>query len=448
VKLFAWMLIREWPVLLLAGAASWAIWMYGYGDAGAVPAILLIALAVIVLAPVWPLLTVLRTLKPERGFGLCSGKTEQGYENDALLNWMHAEVQAAAGRTIDDDPLTFADLAERGITLRLMTTDLSAGRPVRLPLIEPKSRQPSDRDYAFRIEELKPFLDAHLLQWLAKDEVAPEAGKGFRQMPGMDLPVVLGARLSLSFPILLSALPLHARVTQETFQSRLFSDGGITSNFPIHFFDGWLPKRPTFGLDLIGPDPDATTNVVMPKGPFDPLPRRWTEIAGIQGFAQQIFDSARNWRDTLQMELPGFRERICHIRLSKSEGGLNLNMSADTIKALQDRGEEAGLAILAEFSWSQQIWERFRLLSALLQRSLQTAGKPENWGAYQQLLGRADFSKFEYAEGLHEAWRKDADGQMSQLLEAAAAWGQAETVSFEAGELPTPFPAMRITPDV
>jgi hypothetical protein len=148
------------------------------------------------------------------------------------------------------------------------------------------------------------------------------------------------------------------------------------------------------------------------------------------------------------MELPGFRERICHIRLSKSEGGLNLNMSADTIKALQDRGEEAGLAILAEFSWSQQIWERFRLLSALLQRSLQTAGKPENWGAYQQLLGRADFSKFEYAEGLHEMWRKDADGQMSKLLEAAAAWGQAETVSFEAGELPTPFPAMRITPDV
>src|SRR5205807_10418438 len=29
-----------------------------------------------------------------------------------------------------------------------------------------------------------------------------------------------------------------------------FSDGGICSNFPIQFFDAWLPKTPTFGINL------------------------------------------------------------------------------------------------------------------------------------------------------------------------------------------------------
>jgi predicted acylesterase/phospholipase RssA len=34
-------------------------------------------------------------------------------------------------------------------------------------------------------------------------------------------------------------------------QQNWFSDGGIASNFPIHFFDAWLPRRPTFGVNLV-----------------------------------------------------------------------------------------------------------------------------------------------------------------------------------------------------
>ena len=29
-----------------------------------------------------------------------------------------------------------------------------------------------------------------------------------------------------------------------------FTHGGVTSNFPIHFFDSVLPLWPTFGIDL------------------------------------------------------------------------------------------------------------------------------------------------------------------------------------------------------
>jgi hypothetical protein len=446
-ELFARMLAQEWPVLVLAGGASWAIWEYGYHGAGAIPAIVLIVLAVVVLAPVWPILRVIVALNAKRGFGLCSGKKQDGYKTGALLDWIHGEVQAAAGRKVDDPPLTFADLFERGIRLQLMTTDLSAGRPVRLPLAEPLSRAPGDRDYAFRPDELEPLLPSPLLDWLTTPSVSPDIGGGYRQLPGMDLPVAVGARLSLSFPVLLSAVQLHARLANR-FEPRLFSDGGITSNFPIHFFDGWLPTRPTFGLDLIGPDQTATTNVVMPRGPFDPLPQRWTAITGIKGFAQQIFDSARNWRDTLQMELPGFRERVCHIRLSSQEGGLNLNMPPQTIAGLLDRGEEAGSAILADFSWSRQLWERFRILAALLERNLQAIGAAPNWSLYQQLLGRDDFSQFDCTRDADKAWRAAASSQVGSLLDLADRWGQGAEVSLEVGDLPAPLPAMRITPDV
>src|SRR4029077_18943429 len=78
-------------------------------------------------------------------------------------------------------------------------------------------------------------------------------------------PILLGARMSLSFPILLSAVPLYAanfeREPKEgkyPLEACWFSDGGLTSNFPIHFFDAPLPLRPTFGIDLVPDTAEAT----------------------------------------------------------------------------------------------------------------------------------------------------------------------------------------------
>jgi hypothetical protein len=77
--------------------------------------------------------------------------------------------------------------------------------------------------------------------------------------------------MSLSFPILFTAVPLYAMSTSslqkaldesggneshdgaidvQDLQKHWFSDGGISSNFPIQFFDRWLPTRPTFGVNL------------------------------------------------------------------------------------------------------------------------------------------------------------------------------------------------------
>src|SRR5690606_22123463 len=62
--------------------------------------------------------------------------------------------------------------------------------------------------------------------------------------------------MSLSFSLLISAVPLYRRdrtlkaVHQKELRLCLFSDGGLSSNFSIHFFDSLLPSRPTFGVAL------------------------------------------------------------------------------------------------------------------------------------------------------------------------------------------------------
>lgn len=79
---------------------------------------------------------------------------------------------------------------------------------------------------------------------------------GLRKLPApKDFPVILAARMSLSFPLLLSAVPLWS-IDHDTlpsarhFRRCWFSDGAIRSNFPMHLFDDLVPPWPTFGIDL------------------------------------------------------------------------------------------------------------------------------------------------------------------------------------------------------
>src|SRR5436309_897468 len=79
----------------------------------------------------------------ENDFGICHlGPSDEG---ESLTPWLHALIQKAAGRGASDPPLTFGDLwggdpeveghdgAERAIDLQMISTDLSRGRPMRLP---------------------------------------------------------------------------------------------------------------------------------------------------------------------------------------------------------------------------------------------------------------------------------------------------------------------------
>jgi hypothetical protein len=214
-------------------------------------------------------------------------------------------------------------------------------------------------------------------------------------------------------------------VTPADLQRNWFSDGGICSNFPIHFFDTWLPQRPTFGIkltsfpegafdpktgnlyqDYLGQmgQPDRAKNedaaeleddITSPgtlanqsAQPIDPIylspanrapAPEWIPIedGGEDGgdgprpnlfrFLWNIFATAQNYRDNMQSDLPSYRERIVQIRLKESEGGLNLAMSPDTVASIMQKGKMAGDRLLKRFSFEQHQWVRLLTVAARIE---------------------------------------------------------------------------------
>jgi predicted acylesterase/phospholipase RssA len=247
------------------------------------------------------------------GFGLCSGMAAQK-GSDSLTEWIHQQIQSAAGRKKGDKPVTFGDLwtappyagetlsTERTIDLKVVTTGLSEGRPFTIPFI--------DGALYFDPADFAALFPADVVQWLlARGEEAEESahprssdaksGTKFRPVvsplddktplvrlaDNADLPILVATRMSLGFPGLLSAVPLYrvdyrlARNQDSDNETRVgtkvwFSDGGICSNFPLNFFDAPLPRWPTFGLNLLqARSASCTAGSPRNAGDFVTLPK-------------------------------------------------------------------------------------------------------------------------------------------------------------------------------
>jgi predicted acylesterase/phospholipase RssA len=385
----------------------------------AVP-VLLITVCVGVVASAGALaLSVKRFLNdPRHGFGICSGMPE-GSRHLAVTDWMHQAIQDAAGLP-PSRPLTFRDLDEMGIAVEMLCTDVSCGMPVRLPLAR-------NHGYHFRVDDLR-----HLFPDAVLEHVRCHAGKadarGLRSVPAEDLPIVVAARLSLSFPVLISAVRLYDASGREHW----ISDGGIGSNFPIHFFDRWQPTRPTFGLDLRSFMGEPMGDLVwLPKPDDDPFLFRWSPLPSVAIFVRQVVDAAQNWRDSAQADLLGYRDRMCQIRLTSAEGAFNLNMSEETIKELIARGKRAGSRIADQFDLDGHLATRYELLMYLLQGNLQDFESKYST-VRPRLLARQP---------------PGADAETQALLKVARRWGSSpDTVDFTDNVDLDPTPAMRITP--
>lgn len=441
------------PCERLAGAhrlGMAALWLAGarwrWMGAGGVALILLLAL--LVAAPgvlawlfvagsallAWFLLRVRRTL-PEEGMGLCGGTRGEAIAQDmdtlrregALGDWLHAEIQRVAGRGVGrvkaglaagtladaDRPLTMGDLWDakvdgQGIDLLLTTTNLGQQLAHQFPFLE-KTRN----RLFFRADTLAKVVPPDIVAWMVHKartppEGWPKADPGFLWLPEpRDLPVLLGVRLSLSFPGLISAVPLYAHDhdvplrPDNSFTPRRawFSDGGITSNFPITLFDAPLPRYPTFCITLreateaeqkarppAEPKPGVSRNplVVMANANADGAAPRFltADDSTLAGFVASIVQTARNAQENELMLQPGQRDRIVHVLTLPGEGGLNLTMPAEVIQRLSGRGAEAAALILERFKpsdpaasgialdWRNHRWVRFRSLAAALERLL------------------------------------------------------------------------------
>ena len=362
------------------------------------------------------------TRKVEKnGYGLCTGMTMEP-RNVALTPWLHAQIQEAAGLKNRKEPLTFGDLwnAEgfppsgsslpkgRSIDLQMFTTNLTQGRPYIFPLParDPPGTTLSANDRLFfRESEVARYVPKDVLDCLLKtatpyeraaDRIAHDpptpAGIGLLEVPPPEsFPVLLAARMSLSFPFLFAAVPLWAidynpeKAEDRTFRRCWFSDGGISSNFPIHLFDGLLPLWPTFGIDLEPKIPSRENMVYLPTNYAQGYGERWDGFgeapkaaARFGGFLSAIVSTMQNWNDNALARMPGVRDRIARVRLNASEGGMNLNMEQTTIAAVATRGATAAAELIARFAaqpasdpetegWDEQRWVRLCVLLKMIE---------------------------------------------------------------------------------
>ena len=398
-----------------------------------------------------PVLAAARALvDPDVGqFGFCAGHGERG---EGLTDWLHRHIQAQAGRAPGDPLLTFHDLAQPGedrtpVELRMVTTNLSRSESTGLPFA---------RDgILFKRADFEAMFPKEVVDALARWE--PPGGTrivppdGYCRLPdGGALPVVVATRLSLSFPGLLRAVRLYVvpgavfgarekageqppfKITEGELQPQWFSDGGVTSNFPLHVFDAWMPERPTIGISLA----DAPLATAMPK-PIE-LPkdepaerervrmrtarehpggtelRSYREINGPVGFLASVLDSARNHADNAQMGLASYRERVVEVELDADEGGLNLDMDVPTVRGLQARGGVAGEVVRARFDPQQHRWVRFRVLMALVEEELACLEEQRAQAAGGRLAGIFD--------ALAAAQREAADAGRPWYRPESAEW--------------------------
>lgn len=391
------------------------------------------------------------TKVPTNFYGICSGsQVGTSGATKPLTDWLSELLDSLAGKP-EKKPLTFGDLWNAGrseqdvqdqdsplrsINLEMVTTCLTLGKPFRLPF--------HGHQFYFKEEEFRRLFPPYVVEWM-KERAQAATAEGshndpmvacvkqglYPLPPTKDFPVVVAARMSLSFPLLISAIPLYAcdfsrpqnraaKRGEGTFlyERCWFSDGGISSNFPIQFFDQPIPRWPTFGIDLQnvppdelwGPDTPEEKKVKMPETNESGMADSWDRFdsgwdgARLAGFLMNIFNTMQNWRDNTQMRVPGYRDRVVHVLLAADEGGLNLNMPAELISNLSTRGQIAGDKLKAAFfdpptegqviTWDNQRWVRYRstmwLLEEFLSSLCNALANPEPGDrSYQDLIGRS-----------------------------------------------------------
>lgn len=423
-------------------------------------------------------------------FGFCTGMPNPKIGGDSLTPWLDALINDYAGKP-GTEPLTFGDLwenteagGEKRVCLEMMTTCLTHGRPYRLPF--------DQHIFYFREEEFRQLFPAGAVDWMvAHPSAASDRYEGFVAMPdAANLPVIVATRMSLSFPILFSAIPLYAVDFSRADVPRKpevcwFSDGGICNNFPVQLFDSPLPRWPTFAINLLPWDPlrNEEQSRVVAKGGTPPepemvyLPGRnqggileaWNRfdlsadghpkggLGAVTGFVGSILNAMQNWVDNRQIRIPGYRDRVAHVYLKPEEGGLNLNMPASVIEAVSARGGEAGRQLSDRFrvgsthpmNWDNHRWVRFRSTMAGLEEFLTkilrgytdtVSARP--FRSYEQLIDRT--SKEDPASyRFDDDQRAFAKVAIAELLKVGADWTRESRLGEGA---PRPQPELRMMP--
>jgi len=257
--------------------------------------------------------------------------------------------------------------------------------------------------------------------------------------------------------------------------------------------DVWLPRWPTFGIDLTsmpaksfedGNQQPVSSPNLSTAGPAQVVPRRlskaslsaldpnyerrttsqgleavylpradapqdpvWRDLQGVVAFLSAILGTGLGWQQTLQTNLPSYRNRIVQIRLEEAEGGLHLNMPPEIIKELGDKGRAAG-QLLSRFDFEQHQWVRFRVLMDNLEENFGKMGIRLEDPALMNPLTQpfASYSNFPYPPP-YERWTDDEDIRL-QALKCLLAFWRSRGRKFFADGAPQPETVLRVTPEV
>jgi hypothetical protein len=266
-------------------------------------------------------------------------------------------------------------------------------------------------------------------------------------------------------------------VSERSFKRCWFSDGGICSNFPIHFFDSLVPLWPTFGIMLEGerkfhpideqPGTLSDNRFFLPAnnpaGRGDTFARFDDAQDGgerLFGFVGAILDAARHWQNTMLARTPAVRDRVVRVYLKENEGGLNLNMPEATLATLSAAGTHAANMLADRFRPGSGHAMNFENHRYIRLRNLTRVIEADTSAAYKALAALREPS-FAHAEtlidrlGASQAWgHYGADEaqrakmhmileQLEQLSRAAAEGG--DVLSDNA---PRRTPVLRIVPDI
>jgi len=478
---------------------------------------------------------------PDNGFGLCSGGPAARSDGPKPLTPWLAELLNDTAGLPPTEPLTFghlwagpdgdraqppADPDEYHLQLAMMTTNLTNHRAHQLPW--------DDREWFFDPAEFRRLFPAKTVQWMEDHPPPPRPGDGARDvrdsrlhralmLPRLplpapaDLPVLVATRMSLSFPVLLSAVPLwtidvsrpenavfgrwrdwgrgqhpawdpladaiaewppDGQPAERPIPERCwFSDGGISSNFPVHFFDRLVPRWPTFAINLrpfaLGHEPDGedqAKNVWMVPSNDAGIAQWWYRLPArpalgfrdrrLFGFVSAIVRTMQNRVDEAQMRVPGYRDRVAHVSMGKEEGGMNLTMAPETIAVLTARGRAAATKLRTAYTppdpptkkitWDNHRWVRLRSSLAVLEEmhghfAAGYGGDPVGAGerTYAELLNRPP-GALPTSYELHAPQRPLAAAEVEAILvAAAAAVGAGSSLAVDA---PQPQPQAKIAP--
>jgi predicted acylesterase/phospholipase RssA len=375
---------------------------------------------------------------PKNFYGMVTGVDDADRTSmNALCTWLTQELELTAGLEPGKVPLTFGmlwrakdDVAQPGraekpagadVSLDMITTNVTWGRPYQFP---------NAVTFFFDPAEMKRFFPDHVVDWMTARARAPrddEKALFAANAPGKlplplagDLPVIVATRMSLAFPVLLSAVPLWAPDSSAAGANGVplercwFSDGGISSNFPLTLFDAPLAQWPTFGIDLEPFPPkrsqqaDESKNVGMPPDNAAGTLPTFSRFDALPGFFSAILNAMQNWNDNTQSRLPGYRDRIVTVYLSDDEGGLNLDMPPAVLGRLRARGSAAG-ALLAK---------RFKDPSVLAPDGVGMNWENHRWLRYRSAMGSFKSYLAKFATGFDES--QSPDVKYSALIEATA----------------------------